>query len=179
MISKEALANIVRPHKNCMNCNAPIQEMPNHPSVLRHEGDELQRWDYCPACWEVIKREIYDCFWLARREQKPKGMPKLNRRQRNAALRALFESLWDRREEEDSAPHLFILAHLLMKWGGLKYLNETDGEDGRKYLVFEDPVSGDKLEIESMELEDERVLEVREAIENFLRESAQDREVEL
>lgn len=46
-------------------------------------------------------------------------------------------------------------------------------------IVFEDPSSGDRLAIEAMDLEDERILELKEEIDDFLREFASDEDPEL
>ena len=107
-------------------------------------------------------------------------MPKLNRRQRSAALRALFESLWERRETEDVGPEIYMLAHLLMKWGGLRWrANETDPM-GQALVVFEDPASGDRITIPETKLDDERLVQVQQRVEDFLREYApEESEVEL
>lgn len=178
-MDKEALLKIGRPGKQCVNCGAALAELNRNPTAVRKEDEQLARLDYCPECWDVIKRDVYDFFWVTRREHKPKAAVKLTRKERNAALRALFESLWERRDNEDVSSHLFLLSHLLMKWGGLKFLEEETTEDGRAMIVFEDPSSGDRLAIEAMDLEDERILELKEEIDDFLREFASDEDPEL
>ena len=178
-MDKEALLKIGRPGKKCINCEAPLAELSKNPTAVHRKKEGLERLDYCPECWDVIKRDAYDFFWVTRREKKPKAALKLTRKERNAALRALFESLWDRRESEDVGPHLFLLSHLLMKWGGLKFREEKETEEGRTMLVFEDPISGDRLAVEAMDLADERILELKEEIDDFLREFTSDEDDDL
>jgi hypothetical protein len=176
-MDKETLLSIGRPQRQCVNCAAPIDSIERHPSVLRAErSGKLERADYCPVCWEAIKDEAFRSFWITRRELKDRGVPKMTRRQRAVALRALFETLWEKRENEDEdvSPHLFVLSHLLMKWGGLKYRGNVIDAHGREIVVFEDPASGDGLEIPSLDLSDEQLLEIKNQIEAFLREYVQE-----
>ncbi|MEN6626356.1 MAG: hypothetical protein ABFD69_09035 [Candidatus Sumerlaeia bacterium] len=156
-----------------MNCDAPIDTIERHPSVLRSAGKrDIERCDYCPTCWEQLKDDAYDSFWMTRRDTTPRKAPKLNRRERSMALRALFESLWDRRENEDVGPEIYLLAHLLMKWGGLKWRENGADIAGRPCLVFEDPASGDRIEIADMEVGDERLASIQQRIDDFLSEYA-------
>jgi len=177
-MDKEALQTIGRPHRTCANCDAALVQIERHASALRPAGRaKLERLDYCPDCWTAIKDEIYDSFWITRREVKAPRI-RLNRRQRSVALRALFESLWDRREDDGStseeAPELasarlYVLAHLLLKWGGLRWRENRIDEDGRERVIFEDPASGTAIEIPGIELDDERTATVMQEIEDFLR----------
>ncbi|HPK02801.1 MAG TPA: hypothetical protein PLS90_10140 [Candidatus Sumerlaeota bacterium] len=136
------------------------------------DGRRLERLDFCPECWQVMKNEAYESFWITRRERKDKAIPRLSKRERATALRVLFESLWDRREEEDLAAHLFFLSHLLMKWGGLKWRENSSDIHGNEVVVFEDPASGDLLEIGAAPLDDDRLLAIKEEVEGFLRQYA-------
>lgn len=176
-MDKETLLSIGRPQRQCLNCAAPIDAIERHPSVLRGaRAGKVERADYCPVCWEAIKDDTYRSFWITRREVKERGVPRMTRRQRAVALRALFESLWEKREDEgqDVSPHLFVLSHLLMKWGGLKYRENRYEADGREVIVFEDPGSGDALDIPSVDLADEQLLEIKNQIEDFLRDFVQE-----
>ena len=176
-MDKETLLSIGRPQRHCINCAASFDGIERHASVLRGDrADKIERLDYCPVCWEAIKDEAYRSFWITRRELKDRGMPKMTRRQRAVALRALFETLWEKREHEDEdvTPHLYVLSHLLMKWGGLKWRENLEDAAGREIVVFEDPISGDALEIPSIDLSDEQLLEIKLQIENFLRDYVQE-----
>ncbi len=179
-MDKETLLSLGRPQRKCMNCDGALDQIERHPSALRGDRRRLERLDYCPECWERVKDEVFDSFWMVRRQTGPRRAPKLNRRQRSIALRALFESLWDRREQEDVAPELYLLAHLLMKWGGLRWRENVLDITGRPCVIFEDAASGDRVEIPEIELEDERLAAIQQRIEEFLAEHAQEgEEVEL
>lgn len=180
-MDKETLLSIGRPQKTCANCNAPIDSVDRHPSTLKEEKEKrVERQDFCPECWDHIKNEAYDSFWITRRQPREKKVRKLNRRERSVALRALFESLWDKREEEELAAHLFFLSHLLMKWGGLKWLHNAQDLDGREVVVFEDPTSGDRIDVTDVPVDDESIALIKLEIEEFLKQyAAEDEEIAL
>jgi hypothetical protein len=178
-MEKDQLLSINRPQKLCMNCNAPLEPIERHPSVLRSRNKrEFERLDYCPECWQQMKDEAYESFWITKRVIKLRER-KLTRKERNAALRALFESLWDRREDEDVGPHLYFLAHLMMKWGSLKWKKSATDPQGRESIVFENPVSGEFLEVTAYEVDDERMQAIHTEIEQFLRQYAADDQITL
>ena len=173
VMEKDMLLSIGRPQKLCMNCNAPLEAIERHPSILRSLKERgVERLDYCPDCWRQMKDEAYQSFWITRRILKEQKVRKLSRKERNTALRVLFESLWDRRESEDVGPHIYFMAHLLMKWGGLKWRENRQDEYGREVVVFEDPASGDRLELVAVDPGDERMNAVKDEVENFMRQYA-------
>ncbi len=177
-MDKEALMAISRPQKLCMNCNAAIDTIERHPSVLRTTAKQIERSDYCPDCWQQLKDDVYDSFWITKREHRM-HVPRMTRRQRSAALRALFESLWERREEENVGPHLYFLSHLLMKWGGLRWRENLLDVTGREVVVFEDPASGERIEVPTAPADDERMEAIQREIDDFLKDYAPDMQTEL
>lgn len=172
-MDKETLLSIGRPQRHCMNCKGPLDEIERHPSALKSEGERpVARYDFCPTCWEQLKDDAYDSFWLTRREVKARRMPKLTRRDRNMALRALFESLWDRRDSEDVDAPLYLLAHLLMKWKGLIWRENEIDAAGRGHVIFEDPASGERISVAEVEIPDQKLVEIQQEIEDFMRQFA-------
>ena len=179
MIDKEQLLSLERPRHHCVECNAALEELDRHPTRMRLAEATLQRADFCPDCWEFAKEEVYDSYWITRRVKKEKRAPKLSRREKAVAVRALFESLWDQRESESVDAHLYFLAHLLLRWGGLKWKRNEPGDDGRETIVFENPATGDPIEIRSVDTSEESIAEIKERIETFLRDYAQDADIEV
>ncbi len=180
-MDKEQLLTIGRPSRQCSNCGEPIHELERHPSTLSSSPPKkLERQDFCPVCWEHLKKEAFDSYWMTRRELKAKKARKLSRRERSVALRVLFESLWDRRDSEDLGPRLYFLAHLLMKWGGLKWCANQVDETGSEIVIFENTATGDMLEIASTRLEDEQIAALKQEVEEFLKQyAAEDQEIAL
>lgn len=170
-MEKEALLTIGRPQRLCVNCNAALADIARHPSALRHAGKlKFERLDYCPECWQHIKDEAYESFWITHREVKERRAPKLNRRQRSLALRALFETLWDKRDGEDLGPQLYLLAHMLMKWGGLKWKESRQDAAGRELVVFEDIGTGEEVAVPSVEMSDEALAAATAQIDEYMKQ---------
>jgi hypothetical protein len=175
-IDKEHILALERPQTHCAECNAPLSELDRHPTRLIVRGGEPRRADFCPDCWEFAKEEAYDSYWITRRVKKEKRAPRLSRREKAVAVRALFESLWEKREAEEVEAHIYFLAHLLLKWGGLKWKGTEVDAEGREIVVFENPITGDPIEIRSVDASEEAIAEIRDRIEAFLREYAPDDE---
>jgi len=179
MLDKDQILAIERPQTHCAECNGLIEELDRHPTRLTLSEVEPKRRDYCPDCWQFIKNEAFDVYWMTRRLKKEKVIPKLSRREKAVAARALFESLWDQRDREDVEADLYFLAHLLMKWGGLKWKREEKDGDGHDIIVFENPSTGDSIEVRSVHLSEEALEQTKSRLENFLRDYAPENEVQL
>lgn len=170
MIEKEQILTLERPKGQCAECGAPLQDLDRHPSRLRMRENDSERADFCPDCWQFAKDEAYDSYWVTRRVKKEKRAPKLSRREKAVAARALFESLWEQRENEEVDAHLYFLAHLLLRWGGLKWKRNEPAESGGEMLVFENPATNEEIEIRAVDTSEESIQAIKERIENFLRE---------
>ena len=179
MYEKDQLLSLDRPKTTCAECGVSLEEMDRNPTRLRFKEGELKRADFCPDCWEFCKNEAYESFWVTRRIKKDKTHRKLSRREKAVAARALFESLWERRDQEDVEVHLYFLSHLLLRWGGLKWVSSEKDDSGRETIIFENPTTGDPLEIHSTDAPEEQIAEIRDGIDKFLREfTAEDNEEE-
>lgn len=141
------------------------------------ENDEenlFERRDYCPKCWQELKDAAYFSFWIGHRSA-ASDLPaqKLNKAERNIALAALFDSLAEREEEEtDFSPHLFFLAHLLMKFKIFKWLpSGPHPETGESMLRFLKVQTGEEVFIRDIEMPDEMVGKIKEEVEAYLTET--------
>lgn len=145
------------------------------PAQASQEDDEgFQRLDYCAECWRQIKEQAYFSFWIGRPRDQDQPKRKLNKVERNLALAALFDSLSDRQNEagEDYAPHLFFLAHLLMKFRIFKWKPAVDDpESGQSMLRFDRTDCDEEVRITDMDMPAEMVLKVKEEVEAYLKES--------
>ncbi|MFH0795192.1 MAG: hypothetical protein V2A74_14305 [bacterium] len=169
MVDKEQYLNLGRPEKNCLLCGASLLEVEKHPSVLSvGEAEALMRRDYCQRCWEQL-REEYFSFWITRRE-KPKQRVKISKKERNDALLRLFLSLYDDRANNDHLDRLYFLAHLLMKFGVLKWKSHIALNNGAPALLFEQPQTGLDFEIPQVEVSDERLSAIKGELEAYLSE---------
>ena len=152
---------------------APSPEHTGRKGDAREEDSGYNRYDYCETCWTSIKDNAFFSFWIGKPNETNLPPRKLNRAERNVALVALFDSLSERLDEEnDYAPHLFFLAHLLMKYRIFKWRpGVTDPQTGHKMLRFERADSEDPVLISDIELPDEMILKIKDEIETYLHQS--------
>ncbi len=179
MLEREPWLGIERPRAHCSECNAPLEDLERHPTRLILLAEAPLRRDTCPDCWDLVRSEAYHSYWVTRRLKPEPPTPRLSRREKALAVRALFESLWDQREREDLDDHLYVLAHLLLRWGGLKWRGRGRDERGRPTVVFENPATGDPLALPAVEPPEAIVEAIKARIESFLREHAPEAEIAL
>lgn len=198
LAEKDLYLKIGRPNNTCVACQAPIDHAGKHPSVLRRPGDavkpaasaptgddsaavadnagsldlqipsgEPQREDYCADCWQKVTERDYLGYWMAKR-QPPKVRKIETRKERNAGVLAWFEHLRSLPKEPDNLQAQFFLAHLLMKYGVFKWLR-TDGDaDTGEVIYFRQTGSDDEIAVVAVELSDDKSLEVKQQLDEFL-----------
>lgn len=176
---KELYLKIGRPQNACVQCGATISHAGKHPSALLDpdgpdtapRADVTLRRDYCVDCWKQLGHEPYVGFWLARREA-PKVRAVKTRKERNAALLSYFELLRQEPEEnnDERGPRLFFIAHLLMKYGVLKWVrSDAAAHPGApEIIVFRNASADEFVEIESVELDDQHLAEIKKDVDEFL-----------
>jgi hypothetical protein len=120
-----------------------------------------------------MKDQAYFSFWIGRRNPTDIPLVKLNRHERNLALLALFDSLSERgNAETDYSPHLFFLAHLLMRYRIFKYLpSETDPATGAATLRFSRTDGEEEARVADAEMPPEEIVRVKEEVEAYLQQS--------
>ncbi|MBN1867513.1 hypothetical protein JW916_09500 [Candidatus Sumerlaeota bacterium] len=149
------------------------------PAVKEEKGEKeeppppFERRDYCPKCWDEMKEAAYFSFWVGRRTADDLPPRKLNRAERNVALAALFDSLSERDPDEgDFRPHLFFLAHLLMKYRIFKWRPAaTDPETGETTLRFVRADSDEEVSVAEVEMPDDLIARIKQEVEAYLEQS--------
>lgn len=133
----------------------------------------FQRLDYCQECWQKMKDQAYFSFWIGRRNPTDIPLQKLNRHERNLALVALFDSMSERgNAETDYSPHLFFLAHLLMRYRIFKYRpSVTDPATGASTLRFSRTDGEEEVQVADVEMPPEEIVRVKEEVEAYLQQS--------
>lgn len=176
---KELYLKIGRPQNACVQCGVVISHAGKHPSALLDPDgpdtapreDVTLRRDYCQECWQKLGHEPYVGFWLARREA-PKVRAVKTRKERNAALLSYFELLRQENSDptDERAQSLFFIAHLLMKYGVLKWVRSDApaGPRATEIIVFRNPAADEMVEIESVELDDQRIAEIKKEVDEYL-----------
>ena len=157
---------IPAPGHKCVVCDRDLAALGKHPTVLdvTEKGDP-QRRDVCRECWDNLAdndRKFFS-FWLTQREA-PKPDPKIDREEQNRRLMALFEQ-WRDSNDDRFRPHLYVLAHTLMKRRLLKWEGTEKGEDGTERIIFRNPATDQRIQIEEMDVGDEAFVTVMREIE--------------
>ena len=154
----------------------PVENEIPETSSTPEEGEEAPsfvRLDYCEKCWNEMKQAAYFSFWVGRRTENDLPARKLNRTERNLALAALFDSLSERPPEEgDFKPHLYFLAHLLMKYRIFKWQPSiTDPETGEIRIRFVRADSGEEILLPEVDMPDEMIVRIKQEVEAYLEQS--------
>ena len=183
-MEKELYLKIGRPQNTCVRCGAPINVAGKHLSAIipaaqgevDEETGEPIRQDFCTACWEAAREREFYSFWLARRE-KPKTPQKQSRRDRNATLLSYFDFL-SQKNDPEYGQHLFFLAHLLMKYQVFRWVRTEPPEtpEGRERIVFRNTAIDDLVYVESLPLEEERLVVIKKEIDEFIERALAPRE---
>ena len=177
---KELYLKIGRPHNSCAACGADVAHAGKHPSVLRRGGgtietegelsldpDAPRREDYCAECWQRLADDDFMGYWLARREP-PKPRKIETKKERNAGLLAWFEHLQGLPSDEETSQSLFFLAHMLMKYGVFKWLRTDKDSEDNETIYFRQTGSEEEIPIRSLELSDDRSVEIKKDLDAFL-----------
>jgi hypothetical protein len=161
---------IRKPGAICANCGAPLEGLPKHDSRLIVPGEpggvEAERQDFCPGCEAEARAGLFHGRWLAQRPAPPPPTRSQTRKAQAARLREAFHRLADVADpSEDQLCEIYLLAHLLMKSGGFRWL-ETDDEAG--VIVFEDLASGQRSVVQSVPLEPDQLGRAQERLSGLL-----------
>jgi hypothetical protein len=143
------------------------------PAPEEAEEESFLRLDYCEACWQELKDRAFFSFWVSKRTTTDLPRKKLSKTERNLALVALFDSLSERDDSEvDFTPHLFFLAHLLMKFKIFKWVvTKPDPKTGDLVIHFARTDSEEEVLVADMDMPPEMVVRIKEEIESYLSES--------
>lgn len=161
-----------RPGRSCLLCDKDLSPLDRHRSALKIDSAAAQavREDMCPECWERLGEKAYFSFWITKRFQEGPSpeQRRLAKAERNEALWALFNALHAIRDEE-VAPQLFLLAHLLMKYRVLQF---TGRDAERATLRFLHAPTQESFEVDDLPLDSVSFVEVMQEVEGKLHQYA-------
>lgn len=161
--TRDEILQVGRPRDTCLLCDNPLNVDGKHPTLIQvSETEEVIRKDFCAECWGRLSEEGYFSFWITNRVNKPTAKERrLAKSERNEALWRLFAALHSAHGgEEDFAPQLFLLAHLLMRYKVLMFAGAGDGK-----LNFLHPKFGESFEIDDLPYETIDFTEINQQIE--------------
>lgn len=152
------------PGRACIVCDRELTSLPKHPTVLDvGRKGAAERRDVCPECWEKMADGEFFSFWLTQREP-PKRDMRRTRAQQRAALLRLFEQFHASGDERFRL-HLYVLAHMLMKWRLLAWEGTETGENGVERVIFRNTTTEDVIAVEEVDLNDEGLVAVKREID--------------
>ena len=169
-MAKSDIPEIGKPSDVCLQCGKQLEEFEKHPSALETSDEEIARKDFCPVCWKNIKKQDFYIYWMTKRIQKTAEDKKISRKDKGEILLRFFTMLRNR-EDDEYKSHLFILAHLLMKYGVFKFLRNVVDNEEISVIVFECDMLDEEIRIEEIDHADEHLVEVRKEIERHLTEN--------
>jgi len=151
-MERDQYLQINRPANQCALCGEPLRELPRHASVLDEKDGRPERMDLCPTCWKEARNPRYFSFWLTRRAR-PAPDRKQAKAARNEILWRLFSALTTHTAPE-MEPQRFLLAHLLMKFGVLRWRPAEPGEQEQEGMVaFEHVATGEVFKVRERALD--------------------------
>lgn len=154
---------VSRPQNMCLLCNKPLNVEGKHASLIEVSGrEEVIRKDFCPECWQRIGEGGYFSFWITQRTQAPTAKERrLAKAERNEALWRLFAALSATEAQQDLAPQLFFLAHLLLRYKVLNFVGITP--EGR--LRFIHPKLQEEFVIDDVDIEELDFVDIKNEVE--------------
>jgi hypothetical protein len=156
----------------CSSCGRTMDPGEEVVSALGLSGENLERKDFCSACWEGADLSPFFSHWRTRvpgREEKPKARVVDTR-----VLEDLFQRLL---QEQDPARegHLFLTAILLMQRRVLKY-REMRSEGNRRVLIVGRPRSNQTFAVPDPGLDPAKMATMWEELRKLLESDAREAE---
>lgn len=192
VLEKDLYLKIGRPTNACIVCGVEITHAGKHPSVLRSpeaaatpaapddapaeataspsqepEKTGPQREDYCQECWQKATGRDFLGYWMARRDP-PKTRKIESKKERNAGVLAWFDLLRTRPPEHANLQSQYFLAHLLMKYGVLKWVKTELRDDGQEVIYFRQTGQEEEIAVAAVELDDATSGEIKKKLDEFL-----------
>lgn len=157
--------DVARSRGQCSQCASELAPGDAFYAVLVEAGGELERRDYCTACW-VEPPAGHFCFWKSRIPTPEKKHDK-GQLVDDSVLVNFFERL-EQQTEPIRVRFRFVLALILMRKKLLRY-EQTFERDGVEYWQMR-LVSADAVhEVENPRMTDEQITEVSSQLGAILR----------
>ena len=154
---------IRRRQGECSACEHVFEDGERHASLLRIDGDDLQRGDLCDACWAEHEAGGDDLIWWFTHHQENK---KRTLALDLATMERLFMELADR-DTDQLKEVRYLLCLLLMRKRRLK-LERVKRTKGAELLVMRRPRRKEQLEVQVFDFDAERMDELRTRLQEVL-----------
>ena len=146
---------IRRRQGECSACDHVFADGERHASLLRIDGDEIQRGDLCDACWQQHDQGEDLIFWFTHHQEDKKRTLALDL----ATMERLFLELAGK--DSDALKEVrYLLCLLLMRKRKLK-LERVKRTKDAELLVMRRPRRKDLHEVQVFDFDAERMDELR------------------
>ncbi len=152
----------------CMACSQPFAHEQKHFSLLKIDGNNFLREDYCEGCWterSAAADDIYS-FWetkyrdpsVERATPKEQFIPLLN---------LCYESI--AQGGADAEAMAYVCAMMLRRQKVFRFIREEkDDSSGRSVLVFSDKHNDTQIRVVDPQLTESQLEEVKLRLEEHL-----------
>ena len=150
--------DITKSNGTCDSCGRQLDAGDSFVAVLHDRGSELQRQDYCAACWQAWKDQMQEAFSSWHGQVRLPAEPKRTFVPDDALIE-VFEKL-DGHAEPAKVNLRFVLALMLMRKRLLRYDSSRKDEEGREVWAMRLRSSADPVQVVHPHLDDEQLAEV-------------------
>jgi hypothetical protein len=149
--------NITKTTAVCTACGRQLQADEEFTATLKEAGEEFQREDFCPACWESRGEKDTDvAVW---RTHVPRAQEKKKVFVDDELLINFFERL-GASEEPVKVNFRFVLALVLMRKRLLAYDRMERGEGGREVWTMHFRGTATPVQVVNPQMDEEKIAEV-------------------
>lgn len=160
--------NIQKESARCLRCDLEFKHDQKHHSLLKIEGKDFLREDYCAGCWSersgVDDSERVYSYWETK-YQDPAVAKATPTEQFLPLLNLCYESIAKGGPEGEAMAYMCAL--ILRRQRVFRFVREekNDPEPHRSVLVFLDKHNDTQIRIIDPELTDSQLQEVKQALE--------------
>ena len=155
--------NIARTPGPCSACGKTLAAGEELVATVRQAGEELQREDYCPACWQGASSQDRPDRLAVWRTRVPRSEEKKRLFVDNEVLVNFFQRL-DGAEEPAKVSFRFVLALVLMRKKLLVYQGAEKAPDGREFWNMRLKATEEVFQVLDPHMDAERIAEVSQEL---------------
>jgi hypothetical protein len=154
----------------CFACSQPFAHEQKHFSLLKIDGNNFLREDYCEGCWtessaSAAMHEIYS-FWETRYRD-PSVERATPKEQFIPLLNLCYESI--AQGGADAEAMAYVCAMILRRQKVFRFIREEKGDtSGRNVLVFSDKHNDTQIRVVDPQLTESQLGEVSRRLEEHL-----------
>jgi len=159
--------DIAKTAGTCAKCGRVLEEGQAYIAALAEQGEQLERQDWCVACWDESGQEESDRWYGQWRTSVPVREKKKRLFVDNAMLENLFHRLQDD-PLEARVNFRFVLALVLMRKKRLVYEGSARDDSGREVWTMRPKGREVPCEVVNPQLDADKIAAVSEQLSEIL-----------